>query len=55
VAKNPTVKTAPTINKIWLKNITDSKGKFLRGGRLVAGKKSRSGAKETPHKPEDFW
>jgi hypothetical protein len=30
-------------------------GEISQGGRLVARKKSRSGAKETPHKPEDFW
>jgi len=44
VAKNPSVNTAPTINKIWLKNIAVSKGGMSQGERLVTGEKSRSGA-----------
>jgi len=42
VAKNPTVKTAPTINKIWLRNIGFSGGKCLRGKDLLLERKAET-------------
>ena len=54
VAKNPTVKTAPTINKIWLKNIEVSRGKCLRGKDLLPEDKSRSGANRARQIAKNF-